>query len=97
MDHEQMKSLREKINAGYIKNYNKLLENLDRVYSHGESGHSELRGLFSKHKLQKTEEDEQKSIQALYNQLYEKIQLEPNFEKDYEKWVEDEVLMFVSY
>lgn len=33
----------------------------------------------------------------MYNELYEKVELEAEFENDYEKWVEDEVLMFQVY
>lgn len=95
MDHDTMKTIREKINAGYVKNQSKLLENLERVFRENDS--LELRGLFAQHVFVKSEKEDQKSILSMYNELYDKVELEAEFENDYEKWVEDEVLMFQVY
>jgi hypothetical protein len=97
MNHDDMKLLREQINAGYINNKEALLSNLDRVFSETENDSPELRGLFAMHDFKQTKENKQKSLLTMYNELYEKVELDEDFDKDYEKWAEEEVFMFECY
>ena len=90
-----MKIMREKINAGYINSREKLWENLSRVFT--ENDHPEYRGLFKMHEFVKSKEEEQKSLKVMYDELYSKIDLEENFEQEYESWAEEEVFMFQGY
>ena len=57
----------------------------------------ELRGLFAMHEFKKSEVEEKKSVLALYNELYDKVEIDADFENDYEQWVESEVLMFTAF
>lgn len=86
-----MKALREKINAGYVRHNERLLELLEEMYPDVEG--KEYRHQIEKLDFKPSSLQIQKSIQAMYEELYQRVELDKDFEQDYETWADAEVFM----
>ena len=95
LDHDTMKALREKLNAGYVKYGEQLLEKLDDMYSRNSC--PEFRREIEKACLAPNTRDLKKTVETMYRELYDKIELDRGFEAEYESWADEEVFMFDVY
>ena len=106
LTHESMKKMREKINNGYDKHHQEILEKLKKRYQDFENkplasfkdesmfADLTLEGLKTK-AIREKKEKGTKSVLAMYNELYNKTKVDFDFENNYEEWVEEEVMNFI--
>ena len=79
-----------------MKHNEKLLNDLDLMFSGVDGG--ELRHEISKLELRPTHTTQlEKSVAIMYKELYDKVELENDFELQYETWANQEVFMFDVY
>lgn len=98
LTHDSLKKLREKINSGYKKNEEIVIEMIKKWFKgpNGEILDYKNYGILSDSGFKfDAKPVQQKSVLAMYNELYNKIELDENFKKNYEDWAEEELMTYL--
>lgn len=98
LSHENFKKIREKINNLYKKNCELLMENIEKWFTdqNGDINNYKNYGVLQESKSQlEIKQNNEKSVLAMYNELYKKVELDQEFKENYEEWAEEELMNYL--
>lgn len=98
LTHDNLKKLREKINSCYKKNFSRVSDMInDRfIDQNGNQVNFKDYGVLADSKMDvNSRKKQERSVLAMYNELYKKVELDEGFKENYEEWAEKELMNYL--